>query len=208
MAIILSDNLQINAGKPVDSKYLASTNIPYASVGAANAAIVQSYRYQGLKVNVTNVEYWYFSGTSDGDLIPLETPASVSGVTQATNGLTLLGDDTTVVLGGALTGATDIDINSQSLTITTNPIKYAGDYSSQYDALSIPDAGYVSGLTSGLQSQIDANDADITYLSGQTDLKLAISDFNVYSGATDTRLDGIDGDITYLSGQTDLKLNI
>ena len=72
--------------------------------------------------------------------------------------------------------------------------------------------GYVTGLTttleSSLQANIDANAADITYLSGETDLRLVITDFETYSGVTDTRLDGIDDDIIYLSGETDLKLNI
>jgi hypothetical protein len=213
MAILLNDNLQINAGKPVDAKYLASTNQPYASVAAANSAIPQSYRYIGLKVNVNNVEYWYYTGVTDSDLVALETPESASGITVATNGLTKLGDGKTVVLGGDLTGATTININSQSLTIQTNPMQYAADYSGQYDEFSIPDAGYVTGLTDGLQSQITTNAgniadnaADIVYLSGQTDA--AFADLAFVSGQTDTNTTNISNnadDITFLgvfSGDT------
>lgn len=54
---------------------------------------------------------------------------------------------------------------------------------------------------------------DITgTLANQTDLqnalntKLNITDFNSYTGATDTRITNIENDITYLSGQTDNKL--
>ena len=119
----------------------------------------------------------------------------------ADNGLSKCGDN--IVLGGTLTGATDIDINGNALTFTTDPIAYSGDYSGAYVARSIPDAEYVTGLTDGLQSQIDQNASDIVYLSGQTDLKLNITDFNAYSGTTDTRLEGIETDLDTVSGQTD-----
>jgi len=51
-------------------------------------------------------------------------------------------------------------------------------------------------------------------LSGQTDLqdaldsKLNISEFNIYSGLTNTRITNNDLDISYLSGQTDTKASI
>jgi hypothetical protein len=79
--------------------------------------------------------------------------------------------------------------------------KYQSDVSGSFTPRSFTDVGYVTGLTNGLQS-------DITYLSGQTDLRLLISDFNTYTGDTQTTIDGISNDITYISGQTDLKLNI
>jgi len=43
--------------------------------------------------------------------------------------------------------------------------------------------------------------------AGQIDLKLNISDYNLYTGNTDTILNGIDDNIDYLSGITDTKLN-
>ena len=49
---------------------------------------------------------------------------------------------------------------------------------------------------------------DITYISGQTNLRLTISDFNAYTGATETRLQGIENDIIYLSGVIDNKLDV
>jgi len=70
MAIILNDNLQINAGKPVDSKYLNATNTPYSAITEVNSAISVSYRYSGLTVNILGEEYWYKDGITDGDLIP------------------------------------------------------------------------------------------------------------------------------------------
>lgn len=70
MAIILNDNIKINAGKPSESKYLNSSNLPYsgstivAALSAVTTAIPISERYLGLTVLVTtgssyNTEYWF-----------------------------------------------------------------------------------------------------------------------------------------------------
>jgi len=56
-------------------------------------------------------------------------------ITGATNGLTKVGQD--VILGGTLTGA----------TFTGGLLQYGGDYSNNYIAQSIPDAGYLTGYT-------------------------------------------------------------
>ena len=63
MAIILNDNIKINAGKPSESKYLNSNNIAYSSTTEASIAIPVSERYLGLTVLVdtgtSNIEYWW-----------------------------------------------------------------------------------------------------------------------------------------------------
>jgi len=70
MAIILNDNIKINAGKPSESKYLNTSNLPYsgstiaAALNAVTTAIPISERYLGLTVLVTtggtyNTEYWF-----------------------------------------------------------------------------------------------------------------------------------------------------
>ena len=73
MAIILNDNIKINAGKPSESKYLNSSNIAYSSTTEASTAIPISERYLGLTVLVdtgtSNVEYWWREGVDDVDLI-------------------------------------------------------------------------------------------------------------------------------------------
>ena len=58
MAIKLNDNLLINAGKPIDTKYFSSTGTPYTSIANVISSIPASYRYTGLTVNVLGVEYW------------------------------------------------------------------------------------------------------------------------------------------------------
>ena len=115
MAIKLQDNILVGAGKPLDSKYLNSSNQPYADTTAVNAAIVQSQRHIGLIVNVNYVEYWYHTGTTDPDLIAIESPGSLSGITLADNGLTKVGS--TVILGGDLTGDTCVTTSSHALSL-------------------------------------------------------------------------------------------
>lgn len=73
MAIILNDNIKINAGKPSESKYLNSSNLPYALVADAIAAIPIATRHLGLTVLIqsgaSNTEYWWKTGVQDIDLI-------------------------------------------------------------------------------------------------------------------------------------------
>jgi hypothetical protein len=92
MAIILNDNIKINAGKPSESKYLNTGNTAYASVVAANLALPVPVRHMGLTVLVvsggTNIEYWYENGVADVNLIQKKYESVIpSGdfVTGATN---------------------------------------------------------------------------------------------------------------------------
>ena len=131
MAINLSDNIQVNLGRPVENKYLEPTlGVPYANVAEVNSTILEALRYIGLTVNVNNEEYWYATGTTDGDLI-IKTPdvAASGGLTGATNGLTTSGAD--VKLGGDLTENTVIDITgSYTLNISGCSDLGGGNYTS------------------------------------------------------------------------------
>lgn len=69
MAKIINDNIKVNAGKPLDAKYLSSSNTGYASAAVANVAIPISERHVGLTVLVNNIEYWYKNGVADSNLI-------------------------------------------------------------------------------------------------------------------------------------------
>ena len=84
MAINLSDNIKISAPKPVDFKYLDELADTYVSVGAVNTAIPVGERHIGLTVNIGYSEYWYASGTTDGNLV-LKTSSSGSTVNGAQN---------------------------------------------------------------------------------------------------------------------------
>ena len=133
----------------------------------------------------------YSAGFSNPRAIP--DAAWVTGQTgaiSAANGLTRSGDN--IILGGTLCANTDINLSTFDLKFSGDSVQYTGDYSGTYVARSLPDAAYVTGLTSGLETCLQNQ---IDYLSGQTDLRLTISDFNSYTATTDTRLDGIETDV-------------
>jgi len=69
MAITLNDNLQINAGKPIDSKYFNASGVPYASLSEVLSTVGNPLRYQGLTVNVLGSEYWFQHGITNSDLV-------------------------------------------------------------------------------------------------------------------------------------------
>ena len=59
MAITVNDNFKVNAGKPVDVKYLNSSNQPYLNEAEVLSEIPVSERSLGLTVNIQSVEYWF-----------------------------------------------------------------------------------------------------------------------------------------------------
>src|ERR1035437_6506666 len=112
--IILNDNIRINAGKPVDVKYLSTGNTAYISINAVNTAITVPERHIGLTVNISNVEYWYKTGLTNTSLVLKQSGAIIPTgfITGATNGITVSGQ--VVKLGGTLTGATTITLGAGS----------------------------------------------------------------------------------------------
>ena len=65
------------------------------------------------------------------------------------------------------------------------------------------DIQLVSGVTETNETNISQNTADIAALSGATGDYVQTSDFDTYTGDTDTRLQGIESDLATVSGQTD-----
>jgi len=68
MAIILNDNINVEAPKATDNRYG-----PYANTAVALTSVPAYQRYQGLVVGVlisgSVVEYWFKDGTADGNLV-------------------------------------------------------------------------------------------------------------------------------------------
>ena len=118
MAIIINDNIRVNAGKPVDAKYLSSGNTAYASIAAVNAAISVPERHIGLTVNIMGVEYWYTGVTSS----PIQKKYDTIAPTTA------------FVTGGTNLGFFSGFTGVQTLPIeyALNPTNYSGNYYSTY----------------------------------------------------------------------------
>jgi len=107
MAIQLNNNIKINAGKPLDVKYLSSSNLPYVSESEVTTQIPIAERSIGLTVNIANSEYWFATGVTNSDLV-LKFAASGSTL----NGVQNVGTGTGNVYSGVTAGGT---INLRSL---------------------------------------------------------------------------------------------
>jgi hypothetical protein len=89
MAITFNDNLFVSAPKAIDTRFG-----PFTSTGEANSTILEVYRYVGLTVLIggpSPVEYWYFGGTGNDNL-----------VLKTTNSLT------TIITGGTYNDSTGV----------------------------------------------------------------------------------------------------
>ena len=78
MAIEIIDNFNVFVGRNIDNRYG-----PYDTTVSANTAIDPIFRFKGLTVLLTGsgdqIEYWYYDGITDPDLIPKGAVASLSG---------------------------------------------------------------------------------------------------------------------------------
>lgn len=161
MAIIINDNLAVNAGKPVDNKYL-NISTPWTSVSQVNTNIPESYRYLGLTVNINSTEYWYKNSVTDGGLVLKNLVGTLNNVI---NGLSLVSSGTTVSLGGTLTGNTVFDGGASLYNL-----RYGGNYHTNYTNRTLVDKQYVDTYALGLtpiQSVLVATTGNTT-LSGLT----------------------------------------
>lgn len=126
MAINLNDNIKINAGKPLDVKYLSSSNLPYTSILDVNTTIPVPERSIGLTVNINNDEYWYATGVTDSDLV-LKNSASGSTISSFTNVGVGTGVFSGITSGGvvnlrSITGSGNTDVSLSGSTIVVNTI--------------------------------------------------------------------------------------
>jgi hypothetical protein len=82
MAIETIDNFGVFVGKNIDSRYG-----PYVDTTEANLAIDSIFRFKGLTVLITGsgdiVEYWYYAGITDPDLVPKTATAAGAGLSVA-----------------------------------------------------------------------------------------------------------------------------
>lgn len=118
MAITLNDNIKLNAGKPLDRKYLSTGNTVYHTINEANLTIPIAERYVGLTVNVNNVEYWYKNGVADVNLVE-----KIYG--------------TVIPQSDFITGATNIGYFSGQTGLQILPINHliSSDYDGNYCSL-------------------------------------------------------------------------
>lgn len=147
MAILINDNYSLQAqNKAFDARYL-DIDTTWASCAAAIAGI-PTYRYPGLTINISNEEWWWKDGVSDGDLVQ-KSLGGTSNLTGATNGLSLFNGGTCVGLGGDLSQSTTITTGSRLFTLCGGNGNYF-----QYNINTL--ASQVSGATGCVSQSMSA----------------------------------------------------
>ena len=127
MAIVLSDNIQTNAPKPSDSRYMNIT-VPYTSCSQVNSCLAAGVRYTGLTVNILGVEYWYNCGIADNCLIIKNAGGTITGATNLGGGNGTI--FTSISCGNiqlkSLSGGTNITLscNGNYIGINSSGAKY------------------------------------------------------------------------------------
>jgi hypothetical protein len=129
MAINFNDNIQVNAPKSADAKYMkfsGGLTQPYSSTADAYSTIISAYRYQFLTVlalmNGDPVEYWWQGGLGDNNLVPKNKESwniNSSGDINLLNGylyttivIIPTGNITNLLIGTTGAGSSDIDFGS------------------------------------------------------------------------------------------------
>ena len=152
--IQLSAGIVVGSNTAVDAKYG-----PYADVATAKSEIGSTLRYKGLTVGILNggvvEEYWWESGITDSDLV-----AKGGGGGAAWGGITgTLSDQTDLqtALDGkqaTITGAATT-IDTEDLT-ASRALVSDGSGKVAVSSVTSTELGYVSGVTSAVQTQLNA----------------------------------------------------
>lgn len=170
--IELSAGVIIGRAKPIDAKYG-----PYPDVATAKADIGVTLRYLGLTVGIETggvvEEYWWESGTADGDLVAKGGGAAAWGSITGT-----LSDQTDLqsALDGkqaTITGAATT-IDTEDLTASRALVSDASGKVAVSD-VTATELGYLDGVTSAVQTQLnskistyDGTTYDVTALAAVT----------------------------------------
>lgn len=127
MAIVLSDNIQTNAPKPSDSRYMNIT-VPYTSCSQVNSCLAAGVRYTGLTVNILGVEYWYNCGIADSCLVMKNAGGTITGATNlgSGNGTIYTSISSSNIQLKSLSGGTSITLscNDNYIGINSSGAKY------------------------------------------------------------------------------------
>jgi hypothetical protein len=123
MSIISSDNINVEASKPTDSRYGT-----YTSTTIALSNITTAYRYIGLTVGIisgsTITEYWFQGGIADINLIQKTLGGNVSTLTS--NEVAYVsndyGNDTTAIIGNPFLAFKTIQAAINSFTSGSNTV--------------------------------------------------------------------------------------
>jgi len=160
MAINLSDNILAKTTAPGDAKYgpYTGANIS-AALSAAKAYLLPSYRYKGLTVGIVVnsdpiVEYWFYAGITDTDLI-IKTVDAVLDLQEVTDE----GSTTTNSITAASfvkDGGFDYQFLKADGSVDNNTYLTSADLPSTLDLYATTTASDISGYTVLVRSTADS----------------------------------------------------
>ena len=157
--IQLSAGIVVGVNKPVDGKYG-----PYPDVATAKADIGVTLRYLGLTVGIETggvvEEYWWESGTADGDLVAKGggggTWGSITGTLSDQTDLQTALDGKQATITGAATTIDTEDLTASRALVSDGSGKVA------VSDVTTTELGYLDGVTSAVQTQINSKIAKST----------------------------------------------
>jgi hypothetical protein len=162
--IELSAGIVIGSNNAIDAKYGT-----YADVATAKSEIGSSLRYQGLTVGILSggsvVEYWWKDGIADGDLVQKGGGAAWGDITGTLSDQT----DLQSALDGkqaTITGAATT-IDTEDLTVSRALVSDGSGKVAVSDVTST-ELGYLDGVTSAVQTQVDSKTAKLITTNRQT----------------------------------------
>ena len=162
--IELSAGIVIGSDNPIDAKYGT-----YADVATAKSEIGSSLRYQGLTVGILSggsvVEYWWKDGIADGDLVQKGGGAAWGDITGTLSDQTDLQsalDGKQATITGAATTIDDTDLTASRALVSDGSGKVA------VSDVTSTELGYLDGVTSAVQTQVDSKTAKLITTNRQT----------------------------------------
>lgn len=164
--IQLSAGIVVGSNKAVDAKYG-----PYPDLATAKSDIGSSLRFLGLTVGIetngTVEEYWWESGTTDNDLVAKGgggggTWGSITGTLSNQTDLQGELDGKQDTITGAATTIDDADLTASRALVSDGSGKVA------VSDVTSTELGYLDGVTSAVQTQVDAKTTKLISLNTQT----------------------------------------
>jgi len=150
--IELSAGIVVGVNKSVDGKYG-----PYPDLATAKSDIGVTLRYKGLTVGIETggvvEEYWWESGTADGDLVAKGGAATWGGITGTLSDQTDLQsalDGKQATITGAATTIDTEDLTASRALVSDGSGKVA------VSDVTATELGYLDGVTSAVQTQINS----------------------------------------------------
>lgn len=97
MAIILNDNIKVQAPKPSEFRYFHPDNRPWVDLSEVTTTIPMVERHIGLTVNIDEVEYWFQTSINDGDLVIKQSEVDLNLQSVLDNGSTAIAATPSVI---------------------------------------------------------------------------------------------------------------